>query len=294
MQWTSCLTTKRMSDQQKLIRHLAKHPVRGPAGFEGWLADAYETALGFDRILAEKNAATRKARLWTEFSKADEELRKRGCLRIFEIVDRQSYVFRTPCLSDDVFTHARRFTYEDRHRVVAWIDTLTHRKFEYLGAALAWFLGAEKAAVTSGGNDGGVDFYALMPSWGASGIVHSPQKYLKVVGQSKYYDGTVGVDTAKLLIKTVEDIRSYTVEMAPRLPDWFAESRGPVVGLIVSPFGFQAGAVTKAHWNGVMLADGIDVAEAITASRRYRKERARGSSPIQIMNDGLQAVGFKS
>lgn len=246
-----------------------------------------------ERDDAERAANSRKRRLWTEFAKADDELSKRGCVRIFEGIDERSLIFRSPSLPFDAKGSTTRFLYEDRHLVIRWLDNLGNRKFEFLGAALTWFLGARKFEVTAGGNDGGVDFYALVPNWGKTSVIHSPQKYFKVVGQSKYYNGPVGVDPTKLLIKTVEDIRSYTVEMAPRLPTWFVESKGPVVGMIVAPHGFQSGAITKANFNGIMLADNIDVAEAIISSRAYRLKRALKIAPHHVLEAALTTVGWK-
>jgi hypothetical protein len=281
-----------LSAQQSLIRHLVRNPVRSPIGFETWLVEAF-VAMGSERDDAERTASSRKRRLWTEFAKADDELAKRGCGRIFERVDDRSLIFRTPGLPSDVKGSTKRFLYEDRHVVIRWLDNLGDRKFEFLGAALTWFLGARRFKVTTGGNDGGVDFYALLPSWGNTSVIHSPHKYIRIVGQSKYYAGPVGVDAAKLLIKTVEDIRSYTVEMAPRIPTWFVECRGPVVGMIVAPNGFQSGAITKSNFNGIMLADNIDVAEAIIHSRAYRLKRSLKITPHEVLEAALTAVGWR-
>jgi hypothetical protein len=282
-----------ISDQQKLFQYLVRNPEFHPIGFETWVAKAAQIVLSVQASSAETLAIRRKQRLWTEFRKYDQELGKRGCLRIFEVVDEPSMIFCSPKQSRYSEVLTSTLLRNDRHRVISWIDTLNDREFEFLGAATAYFLGARQAVVTPRDNDGGVDFYALLPSWGASVVFHSPHKYIKVVGQSKYYTSQASTDVTKLLVKTIDDIRSFTVEMVPRLPDWFKEEKGPVVGIIVAPFGFQSGAVTRAHSNGIMLADSIDVAEAIICSRRYKRRRSAGVDPLTILEDGISAVGWR-
>ena len=177
--------------------------------------------------------------------------------------------------------------------MLRWIDGLNDRKFEYLGAAMAVFLGASQYFVTEKKGDGGVDFYALVPNWGASVLLHSPRKYIRMVGQSKYYQDTVQVDQAKLMVKTVEDIRTLTIDMAHRLPTWFVAGKGPIVGVMVAPFGFQSGAVSQAHSNGILLADSVEGAESIILSRRYKRERGLGRKPTDILGAAMLEVGWK-
>lgn len=279
-----------MSDQKALFAFLVRNPPNKPIKFENWLYETLQVALGRNNVDAASESQAKAKRYWNAFQKYDQQLRGKGCAGVFDAVDDVSGIFQTPHDSSDTTAWAR----SERPSVIRWIDTVGDSKFEFLGGALVNFVGATKVWVSPHGRDGGVDFYAIVPPWGSSPIFHWPHKSTRVVGQSKFYGGPVPKDDVKLLITTVSDIRSNTVEMSSKVPDWFRLARGPVVGLALGSSGFQSGAQDRADLHGVLLADNVEIAETIVRSRRYRAARAGGSAVEEILEQSVRDAGWIS
>ena len=114
--------------------------------------------------------------------------------------------------------------------------------------------GASKICLTPKGNEGGVDFYAL---------IEVPKGHLRctglnsirVVGQSKKYTSRVPVGEIRDFTTSLEDVRSRSPGVMAHLPHWFITASCPIVGWVFGHQGFQSGARGRAQMNGLMLFD---------------------------------------
>jgi hypothetical protein len=271
-----------LPEKQIIFSHLLREEPRvGVLGFQTWLLGASQAALGKTPADAAAFVDARITRLWNDVQRENEVLVRAGLSPVLRVVDEKSRLFEFA---------AQGKLGGDRAAALRWIATIGNAQFEYLGAALAFFCGAPEFAVTKRGGDRGVDFYALVPAWGGSGVFHTPHKHLRVVGQSKYLDGSVQRKDSDALISVLHKIRLKSDNMKDYVPDWFWKARGPVVGIILSQYGFASGTVTECNENGVLLAGSVDIAESIVSSRRFVKSRMAGRSVQEALSEAISTV----
>jgi hypothetical protein len=280
-----------ISDQDRLFENLTRSiDQSGVLSFLSWLEESAQDVLRKDATASAAYASANASRLWTHFQKMNNELLVRHRIAAFDIVDLRNRMFVVNGTSNP----ADRSTWLRSHRaaILRWIDAGTDRKFEYVGAMVAHLCGARRTLVTPRGNEGGVDFYALVPVWGTKGVMYSPERYLKIVGQSKRYSSRMAVDKAREHTQVVASIRHRSTGMDARLPVWFKQTQGPVVGAIVAWRGFQSGATSECHDHGIVTIDAIDLAETILNSRQYNRERGMGKTTAQILDAAIAEVGW--
>ena len=281
-----------ISEQERLFFSLTR--ISGGSrvyGWDSWLLGQAVTVLRKSALDAEAYVEANRVRVWNAFKARNAEHVRAKHLPAFLVEDELSRLFRVPGPAD-ASSRLDAEVLRDRVDIVRFVDGLNHRQYEYLGAVVAKAVGASHTFVTPSGNEGGVDFYAEIPTWGGSGIFHSPDKKLRVVGQSKYYSDRVGVAKSRELSRVLQDIRHRGINMEGRVPDWFHLAKGPIVGVIVAPFGFQSGLVEDCDQHGIMVADGFDVAHAIAKSRWFRSARASRRTVPQILALALAEAGW--
>jgi hypothetical protein len=130
------------------------------------------------------------------------------------------------------------------------------------------FVGATETVLTPPGNEGGVDFFALLPAPGPCRLFSGGSHPLRIIGQSKKYLSAVQVGKFDENLKTIDEVNHGGEPKTEQfVPPWFHAVRGPIVGLMIAHTGFQAGAETRARKHGVIVADSLDVAEMLALSR---------------------------
>ena len=128
-------------------------------------------------------------------------------------------------------------------------------------------VGATRTYLTQPGNEGGVDFFALIPAPGRCHLFSGTSGPLRIVGQSKRYDSPVEVGRVRDFITTLENVKKRQPSVESHVPNWFRTARGAIVGWIIAHRGLQSGALQMAVDHGIVVADSLDMAEIVTLSR---------------------------
>lgn len=157
---------------------------------------------------------------------------------------------------------------QTRPYVMQNIDVLSDRDYEALGCMVCELIGATYVKLTPPGNEGGIDFFALVNLPSKSHIFRGDCRPIRIVGQSKMYRSRVGVDKVKELCETLNNVRNLNPAVFRHIPSWFLSSSGPIVGWLVTHSGLQSGAVTHAKNNGIIVSDSKDIAEIVALSRK--------------------------
>src|SRR5690606_14181401 len=118
------------------------------------------------------------------------------------------------------------------------IDTLSDREYEALACVVSSCAGADKVRLTPPGNEGGVDFFALIRNPARCHVFQHTRSPLRVIGQCKKYSGTVGVDKVRQFIQTINSVCNQSALTEAHVPPWFRTAGGPVVGWIIGHSGF--------------------------------------------------------
>lgn len=77
------------------------------------------------------------------------------------------------------------------------------------------------------------------------------------------------VDKIKEFITTLNDVYHLTSKMRTVLPLWFSQSKGIIIGWIISHSGFQQGAKDRAKDFGIVLSDTRELRDLISSSMEF-------------------------
>lgn len=258
------------SEKQKIIRWLYRADIPdGEINFDELLERAVAIALSKDAASSTDYVAANAKRIWNFVLAEMQENRKLGVSPIMHSISstplRRStwYPVEAECPVDQLQKYVKLKT---RPRMLRAIDSLTHRQYEAAGIFLSRLVGADRVLLTPSGNEGGVDFFARLIHPSYTHLFAGNASPLRIVGQSKKYEGAVTVDRVRDFITTLNDVRHLAVRMAELIPSWFKDSRGPIVGWIISHNGFQSGAEVMANNHGILLSNSLDMAEVCTQS----------------------------
>jgi predicted helicase len=148
------------------------------------------------------------------------------------------------------------------------IDALDDREYEALGCVVSQLGGASETFLNPGRNDAGIDFFARIPSPSHCHLFGGGIHPLRIVAQCKKYKTAVQGDKVDAFITTIQKVKHRgETKIEARIPIWFHEARGPIVGLIISHMGFQSGARDTAKNHGIITADSMDLAEIAATSK---------------------------
>lgn len=244
-----------------------------PVAFNDVLTRAAENALGKVRIEAEGFAAANTKRYWNDILELVQEDQKSGLIPFCDIVDRNALLLRNPCTPLFARTsHKPNRTgvlLRARPAVLREIDELNDREYEALACFVTRLIGAQRDHLTPKGNEGGIDFLAIMHFFSQCHVFSGFGKEVRIVGQTKKYATKVEVGTLDQFIKTVENVRHRSERVDGAIPAWFHVSSGAIVGWMVAHSGFQTGARNEAKKHGIVLSDSRDLAEMVALSRRF-------------------------
>jgi len=227
-------------------------------------------ALGKDALAAEAYAESNLNAFWNYLLKQQEADERRGVSRIFEVVDPTAHTLRWCSSSPHPPSGLARRTARLRHRsaMLRMIDGLSDREYEALACVSMALAGASEISLTPPGNEGGVDFFALLPSPGRCHLFSGGHYPLRIIGQSKKYAGAMEAGEFKEFLTTLEEVKHGGQPKTEKIvPPWFHAVYGPIVGLVFAHSGFQSGAETRGRRHGVITADSLDIAEIVALSR---------------------------
>jgi hypothetical protein len=148
---------------------------------------------------------------------------------------------------------------------------ITPREYEIVSAYLCKLAGASNAYVTKFSGDAGIDFLALIPASTKSYLFPSTSRYVRIVGQAKYWDSPIQRSAIQQLDDTLQDIRHGNYKMMNALPDWFF-SEGPIIGCFLSHSHAQSGAIAEAKQRGIIIGDTRDIVEHLVLDDQWSPE----------------------
>ena len=207
--------------------------------------------------------------LWTAFRSRCDRQSKRGVFPVAKVVDESGRKFISTVYDVLQWKSKRwrrvsgRLAY--RPHILRMVEDLTDREYEALCCLACKLRGGAKIHLTPAGNEGGIDFVALLgASGGQAGF--SALSTFRVIGQVKKYNKRVPVGDVRDFNDTLADVRRLAPPIKNHLPKWFQDTHAPIVGCMVGHNGFQSGSESKAKTNGIMLLDSVDLAEALAFS----------------------------
>jgi hypothetical protein len=216
---------------------------------------------------------------WNYLLARQEQDERRGLSRVYKVMDGTARTLSWCGVGDpspvSVGTSYVRLRLRHRPAVLRMIDELNDREYEALACVVSGLAGATHVALTPAGNEGGVDFFALLPTPGRCHLFSGNVHPLRIVGQCKKYSDPISLGRLKEFLETLEDVKHRGEPKIERLvPPWFHSMPGPILGFMIGHSGFQSGATTKARNHGIVLADTLDLAEIISLSRQLPGDHA--------------------
>jgi hypothetical protein len=259
-----------LPEKPALLRWLYRSEFEDVLPLKDVLQRGAHVVLGKDALAAEAYAESNLNAFWNYLLKEQESDNRRGVSRVFEIIDPMARTLRwCPVPSHSPSMQTRRIA-RLRHRpaMLSMIDTLDDREYEALACVSLSLVGASETLLTPPGNEGGVDFFALLPSPGRCHLFSGGHHPLRIVGQSKKYTNAMGAGEFKEFLTTMEEVKHGGQPKTEKVvPAWFRAVYGPIVGLVIAHSGFQSGAATRARQHGVLTAESLDIAEIVALSK---------------------------
>lgn len=245
----------------------------GALRFDDLLLVAARAVLAKSQMQAEAYVQAHASRLWGHLLSRiaiDHDQRRSPLFVVLDEVSRKlAWLPSNPSFADRPKERHKAIRSAARPSVVQAIDLLSDRQYEALGCVACGLIGATRVFLTPPGNEGGIDFFALVDSPARCHLFHGGYRPFRIVGQSKKYGERVSVDRVKELIETIEEVKNLNPRVERLVPTWFRLSQGPVVGWLIAHNGAQTGAWQKARDHGIVICDSIDLAEITVMSRRF-------------------------
>lgn len=261
------------SEKQRILRWFYRQVYPpGVLEFDDLLAQAVPTVLGKSQFDTEAYVHQNRKRHWNALLERLDIDRGLGRSPLFIVRDITSR--RISWVPNDII---RLKSSRDKHIAVRLssrpyflqaIDRLSDRQYEALGCVISKLAGATHVRLTPRGSEGGIDFFALIDVPARCHVFSGSYRPLRIIGQAKKYRETVQVDRVKELMTTIQEVRNQNPSVEYLVPPWFRTASGPVAGWLIAHAGVQAGGITKARNNGIIICDSLDLAEIAALSRR--------------------------
>jgi hypothetical protein len=266
------------AEKPEILKWLHRREFGGIVSVRQVLQEGARVVLGKQPDLAEAYAETNLTAFWNLILELQSDHERRGLRRSFDVIDASARTLAWYGVGS-VLSHLRadvRAFARLRHRpaMLGMIDALSDREYEALGCLVSQLAGAVNVYLGPGGNEGGIDFFAVIPPFGRCHLFSGGIHPLRIVGQCKQYKDRVPVGVMKEFLQTLANVKHRGESAIEAIvPPWFHAVRGPIVGLVIGHSGFQSGADTTARNHGVLLADSYDVAEILALSRSVPQEK---------------------
>jgi hypothetical protein len=278
-----------VSEKKRIFSALHRHPL--PAGnhdFRQLLSHLAQTALGKGSAEADAFADVNFSRYWNWLKRELDDQAARGLTPFFSLSPAGTYAVSSACealaLSSNADEALRGNLARARPYVLREIDKLSDREYEALACVACTTAGSLKTHLTPPGNEGGIDFIATLSIHTSNHILSSKGAEIRIVGQCKKYSSPVTVDKLDQFLTTMNNVRHRSDRVRRHLPPWFEESRGPIVGWVVSHSGFQVGASDEAKNHGVILSDSVDMAELVSLAQTFHAAKLPNERASQLLD----------
>jgi hypothetical protein len=221
-----------------------------------------------DKDVSEANtyAAGRSRRLWNYVLKSNEGFEKQALEIVLQPLDDMGMLFSSPFISTTQSRKKWKLRY--RWRVLSWLFEMDWRDYEYIGAFCLYLHGGENVFITSRGDEGGIDFGGIVDYFGPSQSIHSNGQKLRVIGQSKKFNGAANVNKIREMNDVMASVRKLSPKQTKQIPSHFRTTSGPLICWMAAHSGFQSGASSLARENGIIICDSVSLAEEILKSKR--------------------------
>lgn len=284
----------RIAEKPALLSWLLRREFGAPFQMRSALSIGAQEVLGKSAEEAAAYAEVNSAPFWRYLLSRQEEHSRRGLRAAFQVID--SFAMTLSWCGTGIHNSAPRkqlrSTLRARQRpaLLRMIDALSDREYEALGCVVAQLGGASKVFLTPPGNEGGVDFFALIPTPTRNHLFGGGTHPLRIVGQCKKYNRAIDEAKVKEFVETIQTVKYRGDKRIEQLvPSWFHATGGPIVGLMISHAGFQSGADTKARNHGFLLADSLDLAE-IAAHSRLLPDAAEASNRASEIDERVKST----
>jgi len=257
-------------EKPRVWRWLLRQDLSGVFSCSSLLKDAAEKCLLKDPISASGYTQANVNAVWNYVMMQHEEHMARGLSPSFAVYSESSKNWLLYPIAPKLTGAARRRALRIRARpsFLRMIDTLTDREYEALSCILLEALGCIHVQLTRRGSEGGIDAFGLMVKANTSHLIASNRQPIRIVVQAKKYRRPMPADKMKEFLQTLNEVRhGGQTKTEAVTPPWFREARGPMIGLVLSHSGYQSGAESRGRSHGVLMADSVDAAEILAASR---------------------------
>ncbi|MDE1712009.1 restriction endonuclease (plasmid) [Chromobacterium amazonense] len=263
--------------------------------FENLLIDGYKALKEDSQDLAARYAKTNINRLWNILKQRSQKETNNGITPLIDTFIDQDFRFISNYDTKSKQDITARKKIRCRPAILREIDSLNDREYEALACSILKNLGATHIRLNEGGNEGGVDFYAILKVHTRNHMFSNIGGSLRIIGQSKKYKTSVQDSTIKEFCQTINDIKQLTPSIKDKIPSWFLLSKSPIIGWIISHNGFQRGALDRAKNHGIMASDSLDLAEIIVMSKlKSYAETTNPSLKIEaIRNEKNNFLNFR-
>jgi hypothetical protein len=153
-----------------------------------------------------------------------------------------------------------------RPYILRSLDGMSDRDYERSVCAVLEFIGTTHVHLTPHGNEGGVDFYALLNCDVRTHIFGQAERGLRLVGQVKKYGHRETITNFNSFITTLSNVRHFHEKVKSQMPGWFIRGTGPIIGWYICHMGFQSGVIDTARQQGIILSDSLDLSQMTALS----------------------------
>lgn len=281
-----------MSESKRFKAWLLRLDPAGPFSLDGIVEKFACDVLGKNSMDAESYAQANRSARWNNIIELNSDLEERGVTPLLVDVNMSTRTGKYSALnpSNGLTSWGRAIRSSGRSAVLRSIDSLGDRGYEALACVVSGCAGAEKVHLTPPGNEGGIDFFAIINSPGRCHVFSHSRSPIRVIGQCKKYSSPVSVDKVREFVHTISSVCQQSALVEKHVPPWFRGASGPVVGWIVGHSGFQAGAITLAKNYGILLSDSLDMAEICVQSRRFPAPYSKPDYDSFIKNEVSKAL----
>lgn len=261
-----------LSQKQQVLQWIDRQSFPAVIEFREAMLSASIHALGLSPIEAEGFSEASLHRFWNFLLEKSDHDSRRGISSTFEVLESSSYRLRwTPRIlsrSSDRRNRTRGLKLVTRPLLLEIIDSLSDREYEALGCVVSVLAGATHTKLTPRGNEGGVDFFALIEQPARCHLFSGSSGPLRVIGQTKRYGNRVSLGEMRDFITTITLVQKRHPDTERHVPTWFRTARGPVAGWFIAHQGLQGGAERLANDHGIVVSDSLDLAEIAALSKK--------------------------
>lgn len=261
----------------------------GNNDFRQILSSLAESVLRRNRVDADAFADANLRKYWNWLGKEADTHSARGITPFFFLASGGVYSISSAChaltSSSDAECRLRGTRAMSRPFALRQIDAMTDREYEALACVACSAIGSLKTHLTPPGNEGGIDFFATLSIKTRTHVLSAAGTEIRIVGQCKKYSSPVAVDKLEQFITTMQNVRHRSERVRRHIPTWFDESRGPILGWIMSHSGFQTGAADEAKNHGIVLSDTLDLAELICLSDTFHATLSPSDRAQQLVDE---------